>query len=736
MPDVGEVRYKAVVDDSGIDGDIRKTEEKIKKAAKSSESAVKNAADNSKSAVKSASDSSGGAAQNAAKKTESAAKAAKDTVRSASSAASDAVDASADGAKSAAKEAAESAKNSAKGAGKKVREESQKTKEQTEKDSEESSKKFSLNWKSAGATAAKAIGAAAVTIGAAAATGIAALGKVGVEYNAQMEQYRTAFTTMLGDADKADALTESLKDLAAATPLAMTDLADASKILLAFGSSADELPEQLKRLGDVSQGNAEKLGTMATAFGRIQSNGYASLEEINMMIDQGFNPLQIIADKTGESMAELRDRVSDGGVSFEELSDALVTATSKGGQFYNAMDAQSKTLTGRWSTLQDDFAAFAGEITEGVTPALLEAMDMLTGLFDDGSLKSALTDIFDGISQIVTEALPVFVDLINQLAPTMGEITENLLPVLATLFEELVPPLMELVAAVLPVLSELLTTLVPPLAEIIEAIMPILVSLLGALMPILSMALDLVTLLLGVIVDLLQPITDLIMQGVTPLIDILTLLTGATLQPLIEVLKVLLSTAVGIFEGIKNTIMVAVNNVIGVLRGLIDFVTGAFTGNWERAWDGIQRIFGAIFQGLVGLAKSPINGIIDAINGFINGVNQIRIPDWVPNVGGLSISIPLIPRLKKGMPFVPKDFYPAYLDYGERVLTREENLMLNSIGGFSAVRQAAQATADSATRAGSLSRSTRIEVPVSIDGREVARATAWYMGEELAWEER
>lgn len=89
---------------------------------------------------------------------------------------------------------------------------------------------------------------------------------------------------MLGDADKAAELTEKLQSMAAATPLAMTDLADASQVLLAFGASAEQLPDTLKRLGDVSQGSAEKLGTMATAFGRIQSNGYASLEEINMMI--------------------------------------------------------------------------------------------------------------------------------------------------------------------------------------------------------------------------------------------------------------------------------------------------------------------------------------------------------------------------------------------------------------------------------------------------------------------
>lgn len=641
------------------------------------------------------------------------------------------------------KKAEEAVKNAAKGidgaaeeAGEKVRSESEKTKTKTTKDSEQASKNFSNNWKSAAATAAKAIGAAAATVTAAAATGVVALGKAGVEYNAQMEQYQTAFTTMLGDSEKADALTESLKDLAAATPLAMTDLADAGKTLLAFGSSADELPDQLKRLGDVAQGDAQALGTMATAFGRVQSNGYASLEEINMMIDQGFNPLQIIADKTGETMAEVRQRVSDGEVSFEELAEALETATNEGGQFYNAMENQSKTLSGQWSTFQDNFAAFAGEITEGVTPALMEAMGAVGELFEDDTLKSALTDIFNGLSQIVVEALPVLVDLLGEITPSLGGIAESILPVLLELFQSLLPPIVELVEAVLPVFAEILNAIIPPLSEIIGALVPVLVSLLQALTPILSAVLEALRPILDMFVDLLQPILDIISQAITPLIEIVQYLIDVALIPLQLYLSVLMGQWQAAFNAISSIVINQVNTWIGVLEGLLQFFKGVFTGDWEQAWQGLVQIVSSIGSGIANAVKIPINYAIDVINGFIQGLNNIRIPDWVPVVGGASISIPLIPRLKKGMPFVPSDFYPAYLDYGERVLTREENMMLNSIGGFSAVRQAAQETTNSATRFASGSRGTQITVPVTIDGREVARATAWYMGEQLAWEER
>lgn len=221
-------------------------------------------------------------------------------------------------------------------------------------------------------------------VSAASAGALTAIAATGVKYNASMEQYQTAFETMLGSAKAADTLTESLKTLAAQTPMAMSDLADASKTLLAFGTTADALPSTLKRLGDIALGDAEKLGTMATAFGRIQSNGRASMEEINMMIDQGFNPLNIIAKKTGESMEALRERVSDGGVSFKEISDAIEVATNKGGQFYNAMEAQSHTLTGQLSTLADNASALAGAFAQGLSDTLSgELLPTVNGWVDE-----------------------------------------------------------------------------------------------------------------------------------------------------------------------------------------------------------------------------------------------------------------------------------------------------------------------------------------------------------------
>jgi len=104
----------------------------------------------------------------------------------------------------------------------------------------------------------------------------------------------------------------------------------------------------------------------------------------------------------------------------------------------------------------------------------------------------------------------------------------------------------------------------------------------------------------------------------------------------------------GVFGTIFGTIADVVGAIFKVLGGLIDFIAGVFTGNWSRAWSGITSIFSGIFGGIVAIAKAPLNILIDLINSFIAGINAIKIPDWVPGVGGKNLNIPRIPKLATG----------------------------------------------------------------------------------------
>lgn len=108
------------------------------------------------------------------------------------------------------------------------------------------------------------------------------------------------------------------------------------------------------------------------------------------------------------------------------------------------------------------------------------------------------------------------------------------------------------------------------------------------------------------------------------------------------------SLVIGVFGSIIAVISDVIGSVIKVLRGVIDFIVGVFTGNWKKAWNGVKNIFSGIIDALAGIFKFPINLIIDGINAFISGLNKLKIPDWVPVVGGLGLNIPKIPKLARG----------------------------------------------------------------------------------------
>ena len=203
-----------------------------------------------------------------------------------------------------------------------------------------------------------------------AASSLQSVVKSGLDYNAQMESYLTNFKVMLGDEQLAAEKLEEIRRMAASTPFSLSDLTEGTQTLLQFGIAADDTTGVLKQLGDISLGNADKLQTLVRAYGKMSSAQKVTLENVNMMIDAGFNPLNQICDATGESMSDLYKRISDGKVSFSELEAAVEAATSQGGQFYNGMLEASQTFSGRMSTLKDNVSALTGELTSGLFAAL------------------------------------------------------------------------------------------------------------------------------------------------------------------------------------------------------------------------------------------------------------------------------------------------------------------------------------------------------------------------------
>lgn len=246
--------------------------------------------------------------------------------------------------------------------------------------------------------------------------------KSGVDYNATMESYLTNFKVMLGSEEAAAAKLSEIRKMAASTPFSLDDLTSGTQTLLQFGIAADDTTGVLQRLGDISLGNAEKLQTLTRAYGKMSSAQKVTLENVNMMIDAGFNPLNQICDATGESMSDLYKRISDGKVSFSELEAAVEAATSQGGQFYNGMLEASQTFSGRMSTLKDNVSALTGELTSGLFAALGELVvklnEVAVSFLDSDEKMARLKETIGIATAVVAAAGTAFLTYKGYLAAT------------------------------------------------------------------------------------------------------------------------------------------------------------------------------------------------------------------------------------------------------------------------------------------------------------------------------
>ncbi|MFQ9197079.1 MAG: tape measure protein [[Clostridium] leptum] len=234
-----------------------------------------------------------------------------------------------------------------------------------------------------------------------ATTAFAGIAAIGVKYNATMETYATSFEVMTGSAEKAAEVVDELKDIAASTPFEMPELAETTQLLMNYGFTADDALDKMQMLGDISQGSAEKMNRIATAYGQMSSAGKVSLEDVKQMIEAGFNPLQEISESTGESMESLYDRISAGTISVDEITASMQRSTSEGGRYFQSMEKQSQTFSGQMSTLKDNVQGLLGNVTSGifeklaqdVLPKINEVLTTVNTAFEEGGFQGVLDAI-------------------------------------------------------------------------------------------------------------------------------------------------------------------------------------------------------------------------------------------------------------------------------------------------------------------------------------------------------
>lgn len=364
-------------------------------------------------------------------------------------------------------------------------------------------------------------------------------------------------------------------------------------------------------------------------------------EDMFKIFESGASSGAFNLDKIGDAVKEMSIRVIDGSDTtkqgFELIgmnADEMASKFSAGGE--SAKEAFYQTI--------DALAAMEDPIAQNTA-----GVDLFGTMWEDlgPEAVTALSDIQDGVYQTS--------DAMNQIKDVKYDDLGSMFEELKRNIEVLLIPLGE---ALLPVLSTLIDSVLPILTGLLEP-------------------------LISLFTELLTPILNLIQQALQPLMDAFLFLMDNVISPFISLVTGLLVPAFsGALDGMLKTAKNNIGNITNIFRNIIDFIKNVFTGNWKAAWENVKDIFKSIVDGLGNIFKSPLNFIIDGINGFLGGLNNIKIPDWVPGVGGKGFNIPKIPRLKVGMDYVPSDFFPAFLDEGEWVLTKEEANLLRSLGGL------------------------------------------------------
>ena len=250
------------------------------------------------------------------------------------------------------------------------------------------------------------------------ASGVADLGLAFIKSGARLEQTRVAFETLIGSVEGGRKTLKDLTQFANVTPFKTEGVQKAGKTLLGFGVQSEALLPTLKVLGDISAGTGKDLSELSVIFGQIKGAGRLMGQDLLQLINAGFNPLQVISERTGKSMGELKKDMEKGAISFNDVQQAFIDVTSEGGRFFQMSEKQSKTLGGRWSTLvgklQNGMAVIAssgngffGSIVEGLISFVdffKERWSQIKEVFAPLGeallpIKTAFSELFGGISE-------------------------------------------------------------------------------------------------------------------------------------------------------------------------------------------------------------------------------------------------------------------------------------------------------------------------------------------------
>jgi phage-related minor tail protein len=444
----------------------------------------------------------------------------------------------------------------------------------------------------------------------------------------------------------------------------MTTVQSVGPQLQEMGYSFEEATALVGQLEKAGVNTSEVLSAMKKSTAGFAKDGISASQGLQKYVDAITNAkdmtkaTQIATEVFGTKAAPtMAAAIRDGSLSVADLTKSLqesgetingcATDTYDYAEqmqiFKQKAQVALEPLAGTMFNSLNELMPVVSELMESLIPVIQDLSTTLTPLIED-----LVAEIGPMLSQLVPPVMKIVSAVAQKLIPPLVQIITSVLPVLIQLAEMIMPIIVFIADEILPAIVSIIQALLPPIMSLISAVLPVVLELLQAIMPVISM---LVSSILPIVVDLINqlvPIITMVTSAVVPLISVILSLITSVLQPLMPLIQFIADLFAHSLGAAISGIMPVINALTGVFSGLISFIQNIFAGNWSAAWAGIVQIFRSIWDGVVAIFKAPINWIIDGINFFIGSLNKLKIPDWVPVVGGKGIDIPLIPKLATG----------------------------------------------------------------------------------------
>ena len=308
--------------------------------------------------------------------------------------------------------------------------------------------------------------------------------------------------------------------------------------------------------------------------------------------------------------------------------------------------------------VKDAFVGVMPTIKQAITNGISAIMPIITTLIS--TFKEVLPKAINVAKSVIAAIAPVIKTVVNTIstiapiiAKTFVSVAQKLTPVVKTIaianvVKAAIPVIGKLFVAAFTFVGKTITKVMPAIKKIATTIGSVLVFAVKKVSPIVKKMATVFSLVFSKVISVVSKAVN----KLKPVFNVI----GTIIQKVMGIVRNNIGNTFNKVANIITTTVGSIKEVIGgltqIFGGIIDFISGVFTGNWSKAWNGIKSIFKGVFDALVGIIKAPINGVIGIINGAINGLNSISvdIPDWVPLVGGthFGLNIPTIPALAKG----------------------------------------------------------------------------------------